>query len=66
MGDVIIQGDIMSQEFLALYVKDNRIAAVAGNNKEKELAAIHELMTRKAMPSPAQVNENGFDWLAQL
>ena len=64
--DVILQGEVASQEFLALYVKNNRIVAAAGNNKEKELAAIHELMTRKLMPRPEELRMDSFDWLALL
>lgn len=64
--DIIIQGDVAGGEFLALYIKNDRIVAAAGNNKEKELAAIHELMTRKLMPKPKELNIDSFDWLALL
>jgi NADPH-dependent 2,4-dienoyl-CoA reductase/sulfur reductase-like enzyme len=64
--DLIVQGSLHSLEFICLYVKDNKIIAAAGNNKEREMAAIHELMTRKAMPKPDDVTKEGFQWTRLL
>jgi NADPH-dependent 2,4-dienoyl-CoA reductase/sulfur reductase-like enzyme len=33
-----------SQDFLAFYVKDNRVLAVAGMNRDREMAALEELL----------------------
>jgi hypothetical protein len=44
--ELIVDGDIAKKEFLAYYVKDGRIAAVAGMNRDSELAEFQELMRR--------------------
>jgi NADPH-dependent 2,4-dienoyl-CoA reductase/sulfur reductase-like enzyme/nitrite reductase/ring-hydroxylating ferredoxin subunit len=53
--EVIIDGDVSSQDFIAFYVKDGRVVAAAGNNREKEMASIEELMRANDMPSPEQL-----------
>ena len=42
--DIIYRGDISSQDFLAFYVKNNRVLAVAGMNRDREMAAAEELL----------------------
>ena len=53
--DIIIQGDLASQNFIAYYVKNNKVYAAAGNNMEKEMAAIEVLMQLNKMPSPKEL-----------
>jgi NADPH-dependent 2,4-dienoyl-CoA reductase/sulfur reductase-like enzyme len=53
--DIIIHGDVALHDFIAYYVKNNRVYAAAGNNKEKELAAIEVLMRLNRMPSPTEL-----------
>jgi NADPH-dependent 2,4-dienoyl-CoA reductase/sulfur reductase-like enzyme/nitrite reductase/ring-hydroxylating ferredoxin subunit len=42
--EIIYRGDVNSQDFLAFYVKDNRVRAVAGMNRDREMAAAEELI----------------------
>ncbi len=55
--DIIIHGDVASQEFIAYYVKNDRVCAAAGNNMEKEMAAIELLMVLNKMPSPKELTD---------
>lgn len=49
--DVIIDGDIRERNFIAYYARKNRVLAAAGVNRDKELAAIEEMMRANKMPS---------------
>jgi apoptosis-inducing factor 3 len=42
--EIIYRGDVKSHDFLAFYVKDNRVHAVAGMNRDREMAAAEELI----------------------
>lgn len=53
--EIIFSGDVAERDFLAFYVKDNRVLAVAGMNREKDLAAAEELMRLDQMPSSIQL-----------
>jgi NADPH-dependent 2,4-dienoyl-CoA reductase/sulfur reductase-like enzyme/nitrite reductase/ring-hydroxylating ferredoxin subunit len=63
--NLIIKGDVSSQEFIAFYVKNNQILAAAGNKRDKEIAAIEELMRLKKMPAPEALRDNSVD-LAEI
>jgi NADPH-dependent 2,4-dienoyl-CoA reductase/sulfur reductase-like enzyme len=60
--EIIYRGDVASQDFLAFYMKDNRVRAVAGMNRDREMAAIEELMRRDRMPTrePLKWDDNVF------
>jgi NADPH-dependent 2,4-dienoyl-CoA reductase/sulfur reductase-like enzyme len=59
--EIIYQGDVAAQDFLAFYVLDNRIMAVAGMNHDPEMIYITELLTQGRLPAPAAVRA-GVDW----
>ncbi|MGH7792603.1 MAG: NAD(P)/FAD-dependent oxidoreductase, partial [Thermodesulfobacteriota bacterium] len=61
--NLIIKGDVSSKEFIAFYVKNNQILAAAGNERDKEMAAIEELMRLKKMPTPEALQDNSVDLL---
>jgi NADPH-dependent 2,4-dienoyl-CoA reductase/sulfur reductase-like enzyme/nitrite reductase/ring-hydroxylating ferredoxin subunit len=50
--DIIVHGSVSSKKFVAYYAKNNRVLAVAGNDTEKEMAMIQELMRLNKMPAP--------------
>jgi NADPH-dependent 2,4-dienoyl-CoA reductase/sulfur reductase-like enzyme/nitrite reductase/ring-hydroxylating ferredoxin subunit len=64
--EIIYQGDVPSQNFLAFYVKDDRLLAVAGMNRDREVAAIEELMRLDRMPSLARLRNGPVDFLELL
>jgi NADPH-dependent 2,4-dienoyl-CoA reductase/sulfur reductase-like enzyme len=61
--DIIVHGDISSKSFLAYFIKDNVVCAVAGNETEREMAAIEELMRLNRMPEPYNLRSESFDIL---
>ena len=63
--EVVIDGDLDEPKFLAYYLKDNKFMAVAGVNRDKEIAAISELMRLQKMPDAA-VKDTEIDWLEMI
>jgi NADPH-dependent 2,4-dienoyl-CoA reductase/sulfur reductase-like enzyme len=59
--EIIYQGDVASQSFLAFYVLDGHIVAAAGMNHDAELLYITELLGQKQMPTPDLVRA-GVEW----
>lgn len=53
---IVIQGDVKRQDFLAFYIKDYRILAVAGMNRDKEMAVWEELIRNNRVPSPDRLS----------
>ncbi|MBI4965952.1 MAG: FAD-dependent oxidoreductase [Desulfomonile tiedjei] len=64
--DIIVHGDVSSRVFIAFYVSNNRVVAAAGNNHEKEMAAIEELMRLGKMPSAEELRNHSVDLVALL
>ncbi len=64
--EIIFQGDVSAQNFLAFYVKDGRVLAVAGMNHDREVAAIEGLMRLESLPSPDQLRSGSVNILALL
>ena len=59
--DIIYWGEVSSKKFIAFYIKNNKAVAAAGNDMDKEMAAIHMLMRLDKMPSPNQLKNGKFD-----
>jgi NADPH-dependent 2,4-dienoyl-CoA reductase/sulfur reductase-like enzyme/nitrite reductase/ring-hydroxylating ferredoxin subunit len=55
--EIVYQGDIAAQDFLAFYVKGGRVVAVAGMNRDREMAAAEELMRLERMPTRDQIKK---------
>ena len=64
--DVIIEGSLDENEFLAYYIENDDVLAVAGNNRDAQLAAMEELMRDERMPTAERVKQGGFDPIAAL
>ena len=64
--EIIYQGDVSAHDFLAFYVKDNRVLAVAGMNRDAELAAAEELMRLDGLPSREQLKWTNINLLKML
>jgi NADPH-dependent 2,4-dienoyl-CoA reductase/sulfur reductase-like enzyme len=60
--EIIFQGDVSAQAFLAFYVKDGRVPAVAGMNHEREIAAIEGLMRLESLPPPDQLRSGSVNF----
>jgi NADPH-dependent 2,4-dienoyl-CoA reductase/sulfur reductase-like enzyme/nitrite reductase/ring-hydroxylating ferredoxin subunit len=64
--EVIYQGDLDAHDFLAFYVEDGRVAAVAGMNRDRELAAAEELLRLGRMPAPGRLRRGEVSLLVTL
>ena len=64
--EIVYRGEVSSRDFLAFYVKDNRVLAVAGMNRDAEMAAVEELMRLDRMPAPEQLKWNGISLVEML
>ena len=53
--EIIYQGDLAAHDFLAFYIKNERVTAVAGMNRDRELAAVEVLMSLDRMPTREQL-----------
>jgi apoptosis-inducing factor 3 len=56
--EIIYRGDVAAHDFLAFYVKGNRVLAVAGMNRDSEMAAAEELLRLDLMPTREQLQRN--------
>jgi NADPH-dependent 2,4-dienoyl-CoA reductase/sulfur reductase-like enzyme/nitrite reductase/ring-hydroxylating ferredoxin subunit len=56
--EIIYQGNVAHRDFLAFYIKDGVVLAVAGMNRDQEMAAIEELMRLNRMPSRSQLEDH--------
>ncbi len=64
--ETFIDGNIDSQNFICYFLKNDKVYAAAGVNKDKELAAIEALMQKDKMPSASEIKSgkiNLFDLL---
>ena len=53
--EIIYRGEVSSHDFLAFYLKGERVVAVAGMNRDQEMAAAEELMRLGRMPVREQL-----------
>jgi len=56
--ETIVQGNIDGQDFLVFYVKDKKIRAVAGMNRDHELAIWEERFRLNGVPSPDELKNS--------
>jgi hypothetical protein len=50
--EIVVDGNIGEKDFLAFYIKGDRVTAVAGMNRDRDLAYIEELIRLDRMPKP--------------
>lgn len=64
--EMIIDGDLQKREFIAFYVKDNRVLAAVTSQRDTDTAAIFELMRLNQMPAPEVLRKGNFNLVKQL
>lgn len=64
--EISIDGDLDKPEFLAFYLQDGKVMAVAGINRDREISAISELMRQQKMPDAAAVKDTQINWLDRM
>lgn len=60
--EIEIDGNLDEPEFLAYYLQNDRVMAVAGVNRDRDIAAISELMRIQKMPDAAAVKDTEIQW----
>ena len=64
--EIIYQGDPADRNFLAFYVKNQRIMAAAACQHDQEMTAILELMRLDRLPGAAELRQGPVDFLQRL
>ena len=64
--DIIFYGDLKERNFLAFYVKDGRVLAAAGLNRDREMTAIAELMRVDKMARASELRGGQVDLAGRL
>lgn len=62
--EIITWGRLEDREFLVFYIKDGQLCAVAGNNRNRELAALQHLMEQRRLPTVAAFRDESLDLVA--
>ncbi|MFZ0019768.1 MAG: oxidoreductase C-terminal domain-containing protein, partial [Acetobacteraceae bacterium] len=62
--NIVLHGDIEKREFLAYYVKDGVVAAACGLDRDRDTAALIELMTMRRNWTAIELGERPADLLA--
>jgi len=63
--ELILQGEIEGRDFLAFYVRGERVLAVAGMMRDRELAVVEELMRLDRLPAAEELRRRRID-LAEM
>ena len=63
--EVVVNGSLDEREFVAAYVRDGVVRALAAVGRDRDAAAFHALMARGQTPSPADIRD-GADLQARL
>ncbi len=61
--EIIFQGNVAEQNFLAFYVKNQRVLAVAGMNRDREIAFLEELMRLDRIPPLKRLRDGSVNFL---
>ena len=64
--EIVFDGEVSSHDFLAFYVKNEHVLAVAGMSRDREMAAAEELMRLNRMPTREQLKEGGVSLFEML
>jgi NADPH-dependent 2,4-dienoyl-CoA reductase/sulfur reductase-like enzyme/nitrite reductase/ring-hydroxylating ferredoxin subunit len=63
--EIVVNGEL-SKDFLAFYVEKDKIAAVAGMKRDRDMIAVHELMRRGKMPEMGELKRQKFNLQALI
>jgi apoptosis-inducing factor 3 len=64
--EVYIDGDLDKPEFLAFYLQYNQVMAVVGINRDRDIAAISQLMRLGKMPDGSAVKNKAINWIQEI
>jgi apoptosis-inducing factor 3 len=64
--EIVIHGDLGKPEFIAYYVKDGHVAAAAGLDRDRDMAALIELFTQRRRWDAAELGASPLEVLKTL
>lgn len=64
--DIVIKGSLEDKSFLAFYIKDEQVLAAAGIGRDRDIAAISELLGTPQMPDVEMLQSANIDWIERL
>ncbi len=64
--EVVIDGDLYAEEFIAYYVAEGEVRAAFGMGRDQKMAALEELMRREILPTPGELCRGEVDLLKRL
>ncbi|MFQ5807893.1 MAG: oxidoreductase C-terminal domain-containing protein, partial [Phycisphaerae bacterium] len=64
--EIVFDGGPASKQFVAFYVKGDRVLAAAGRNSNRQMGAAAELMRTRRMPTPRELAAGSVDLLERL
>ena len=64
--DVVVQGSLEDKSFLAFYIKEKQVLAVSGIGRDRDIAAISELLGTSQMPEVDTLRAEDIDWVGRL
>jgi len=64
--EVIFDGEVSEKNFVAYFVGENQVQAVAGVNVNQKMAALSELILEDELPDPETIRSNGFEPIKKL
>jgi apoptosis-inducing factor 3 len=64
--DIVVHGDLNKPEFLAYYVKNGVVAAAAGLDRDRDTAALIELLTLRRNWTPSELGDSPVRVLAAI
>ena len=65
-NDIVIQGSLEDKSFLAFYIEDEQVMAVSGIGRDRDIAALSELMRLRKLPKAKAITSKDVDWAEQL
>jgi NADPH-dependent 2,4-dienoyl-CoA reductase/sulfur reductase-like enzyme len=64
--DIVVHGDLNKPEFLAYYLKNGVVAAAAGLDRDRDTAALIELLTLRRNWTPSELGDSPATVLAAI
>ncbi len=63
---MVVDGSISEQAFIAYYIKEGRVEAALSINRDKEMAALHELIRMDCVPPVKDLEKHQIDLVQHL
>jgi NADPH-dependent 2,4-dienoyl-CoA reductase/sulfur reductase-like enzyme/nitrite reductase/ring-hydroxylating ferredoxin subunit len=64
--EIIVDGQIAEKNFMAYFINKGKVHAVAGMGRDRQMAAVQEVMRMNKFPVPDQLKSGSFDFVRLL